>query len=558
MVKQRQRLGELLIAARFITVDNLEDALIKQQSTGEKLGQILVKEGFLTEEQLMPILAKQLSVPYIPLAQRDLDAAIVRFIPWSLVQRYKILAVAKTGNRLTVVMTDPSNLLALEDVHLATGFEISPAIASEKEILQAIHQVFGVKDLVNQAVKDLKAEEAQPIPKVQAASDAPIVAIVASLLKQAVREEASDIHIETLADKVRVRYRIDGILKEVLSFPLSMQAPLIARLKIMSNMDIAEKRRPQDGRIQMNEAGRSIDLRLATLPTIKGEKIVIRILDQAAVPLPLEKLGLSQQNLQKYERLYRQSHGLLLMTGPTGSGKTTTLYATLQILNQPEENLVTIENPVEYHLPGVNQVQVNEKVGITFATGLRAILRQDPNIIMVGEIRDKETANIAVRAALTGHLVFSTLHASSAVGAVTRLLDMGIDPFLVTASLIGIVAQRLVRRLCPVCKEPFSLLPHSPEVEFLKNLGEVDRNFFKSRGCPHCGRSSYRGRLAIQEILPFSRTIREAISRGVSVDELSEIAGQEGFISIKKDGVCKAKQGITTIAEVMRAVRSEL
>ena len=454
-------------------------------------------------------------------------------------------------------MVDPTNLFAIDDVNMITGCNVNPVIAAERDIVRAINQAYGIRDLVDKDVNRQRPEDIT-LSDMETTEDAPVVSIVNSLISQAVKERASDIHIEPLERYIRVRLRIDGVLREVVTFPRTTHAAIVSRIKIMGEMDIAEKRLPQDGRSQTIEQGREIDLRISTAPTILGEKVVIRVLDKQAVVLDVGAIGFSSDNLAQYRMLYAQSYGMVLVTGPTGSGKTTTLYATLTELNTPVKNLITVEDPVEYRLDGINQIQVNQKAGLTFANGLRSILRQDPNVVMVGEIRDLETAQIAVRAALTGQLVFSTLHTNDAAGAVTRLIDMGIEPFLVASSVLGVVAQRLVRLICPDCKIAYNPEPDSFERTFLELKPDDKVQLFKGSGCQHCGQTGYRGRMAIHEVMTITGALRELIENKVSSEEIAAMAKREGMITMRMDGIAKAYQGLTTVAEVMRVAFSSV
>lgn len=560
--KKRLRLGELLVNDGQITNEQLEKALGVQRKSGERLGKTIVNMGFISEEKIIQVLERQLNIERVNLTQYPVDRDAVLLIPAALAERHQVLPIRKAGKRLILAMSDPSNFFAIDDVRMVTGFDVQPVIAAESDLQRAIGNAYGVRDIVERAVSKLQAEELTASAEIQTADDAPVISIVNGLISQAVKDRASDIHIEPLERMVRVRFRVDGVLREIITFPRTTQNAIISRIKIMADMDIAEKRLPQDGRIKTQEKGRDIDLRVSTLPTVLGEKVVLRILDRSAVVLDISSLGFSDLNQQRYQHMYQQSNGMILMTGPTGSGKTTTLYSTLVEINSTEKNIITIEDPVEYMLTGVNQILVNPKSGLTFASGLRSILRQDPNIIMVGEIRDGETADIAVRAALTGHLVFSTLHTNDAAGAISRLVDMGVEPFLVASSLLGVVAQRLVRIICPNCKESFIPENGSPEKLFLESclknspsLQKLVKNeetlLYHGKGCERCNKG-YRGRMTINEVMPLSAAVQEAIIQRSSVREILRIAAEEGMILMREDGLMKALQGFTTVAEVMR------
>lgn len=550
MLIKRKRLGDLLVEVGLLTMEQLEKALGVQKKTGDRIGNILINLGYVTETSMIEVLEFQLGVPHINLSNLTINQEVAASITLALAERYQIIPIEKKGKKIKLAMADPTNFYAIDDVRRVTGCEIEPLIAAEREIMQAIHQSYGVKDIVEKAVNKMQLEDV--IIDTNTVDDAPVISIVNSLISQAVKDQASDIHIEPLDKSLRVRFRIDGILREVVTFPKALHATLLSRIKIMSEMDISERRLPQDGRIKTTESGGEIDIRVSTLPTILGEKVVLRILDKSTVMLDMNGLGLSEQNFSLYRNLYAKSYGMVLVTGPTGSGKTTTLYSTLSEINAPGKNIITVEDPVEYRLDGVNQVQVNHKAGLDFANGLRSILRQDPNIIMVGEIRDVETAEIAIRAALTGHLVFSTLHTNDAAGAIARLVDMGVAPFLVASSVLGVVAQRLVRVICPQCMEQYSPPPDSLERIFLGTAPDEELTLYRGKGCPLCGHTGYKGRMAIHEVIPVSSAVREAINHRVSSDGLNDIAIREGMVTLRQDGIAKACSGLTTIAEVMR------
>ncbi|MDR3559851.1 MAG: type II secretion system ATPase GspE [Negativicutes bacterium] len=557
MVKSRKRLGALLREAGLLTQEQLDKALSVQKNTGERLGKTLINLGYVTEESMIEALEFQLGIPHVDLNSMTITREIITIIPAALAERYQVVPLRKEGKRLTVAMVDPTNFYAIDDIRMVTGLEIEPVIAAERDIVRTISQMYGVREAVEKAASRIRQDES-PLAEIQTNDDAPAVSIVNSLINQAIKERASDIHIEPQDKAVRVRFRIDGVLREIVTFPRHTHPAIISRVKIMSEMDIAEKRLPQDGRIKVIEGGREIDIRVSSLPTILGEKVVLRILDKSAVILDIKGLGFSAENLTKYQKVFNQSYGMILVTGPTGSGKTTTLYSTLTLLNAPGQNIITVEDPVEYRLDGVNQVQVNYKAGLTFANGLRSILRQDPNIVMVGEIRDGETADIAIRAALTGHLVLSTLHTNDAVGAMTRLIDMGIEPFLVASSVLGVMAQRLVRLICPECKQQFTPAPDSPERLFLGSAAREDIVLYRGTGCRRCAQTGYRGRMAIHEVMPLTPELRELINRRASSAQLAEVANRQGMRTMREDGVQKALAGLTTVEEIMRVAYSEV
>lgn len=554
---KRKRLGELLLENNLITRQQLEKALDIQKKNGTRLGKVLSDLNFVSEKAMIEVLEFQLGIPHIDLSAISIKPAVAALIPVTLAERHQVMPVKLASNKITLAMADPTNFYAIDDIRMATSFDVEPVIATEKDILQAIRKCYGVQDLVQKAVNKMRPEDMSLTAELQTADDAPIIGLVNSLMNQAIKDLASDIHFEPQDKTLRVRFRIDGMLREVGSFPRDIHPAIVARIKIISDMDIAEKRVPQDGRIKMKEAGRDVDVRVSTLPTIMGEKVVMRLLDQNAIILNIRKLGFSSEHLNKYHRLYSQSYGMVLVTGPTGSGKTTTLYSTLAEVNSPNKNIITLEDPVEYRLSGINQVQVNTKAGLTFASGLRSILRQDPNIVLVGEIRDSETADIAIRAALTGHLVFSTLHTNDAAGTITRLLDMDVEPFLVASSVLGVVAQRLVRLICPECKKSYTPTPESLERLFLTVEPDVPITLYRGSGCARCNHTGYRGRMAIHEVMPITSQIREAINRRASSDEISSIAIIQGMTTMCQDGIQKALAGLTDISEVMRVAYAE-
>ena len=553
-MNRKMKLGELLINAGAITGKQLEHALSEQKSNGKRLGETLISLGYVTERQMLHALEEQLGIPFMHLTDVNIQEDALKAVPLFLAERYNIIPVRKDGNRIMVAMTDPTNFYAIDDVRMVSGLEVNPVLAEGKDITLAISNNYGVKGRVQDAVNKLADEEVTATIRDLADSteNAPIVSIVNSLIEQAVQDKASDIHVEPAEDKVRVRFRVDGVLREVITFPKSTQAAILSRIKIMAEMDIAEKRLPQDGRIKITKNGREIDIRVSTLPTILGEKVVMRILDKAAVDIRLDDLALSPENRKMYERMYKSAYGMILVTGPTGSGKSTTLYSTLMEINSVTKNIITVEDPVEYRIPGVNQVTVNNKAGLTFASGLRTILRQDPNIIMVGEVRDRETAEITINAALTGHLVFSTLHTNDAPGAVTRLLDMGVEPFLIVSSLRGVVAQRLVRKICPECGKEYTPEPHSNERIYLGVGPEEPLTLRKGEGCPLCNFTGYKGRMAIHEIMPILPEMKELIMRHAPDAEIFAASRRSGAKTIKEDGIAKVLAGKTTVEELLR------
>lgn len=565
-------IGELLIDGGFITDRQLQKAKDKVGASNEPLQKILVSMGYVSEKDITEVIGQQMGVDFVDLENMELDADMARSIPEHLAQRYKVIPVGQKGNRLTLAMVDPLNVIAIDDIRLITGFDIEPVIATEEAIEKTINRQFGVTDLaeVQETVKDISATDFGPVEVEEEmeeeialdklkemVDEAPIVRVVNLIISQAISDGASDIHIEPEAKQVRVRYRVDGVLHDVMSPPKHIQAPMISRIKIMANLDIAERRVPQDGKIHLKHDNREFDLRVSTVPTINGEKVVMRILDKSSVLLGLNKLGFYQDTQQVFETIVEKPYGMILVTGPTGSGKSTTLYSCLNKLNTEAVNIMTVEDPAEYQLVGINQVQINEKAGLTFASALRSFLRQDPDIIMVGEIRDTETAKIAVEAALTGHLVLSTLHTNDSAGAVTRLVEMGVEPFLCASSVIGVLAQRLARKICPNCKESYT-----PPMESIKQFGlaaftDADINFYRGRGCDHCKQTGYRGRMGIFEILMISDRIRGMVLQNCSAAEVKQTAIEEGMKTMQEDGLRKVLDGHTTIEECLRVVYVE-
>ncbi len=547
----RRRIGDLLFEAGFLTTEQLEAALEIQKRTRERLGDILIDRGFITEKQLIEALEFQLGVPHVSLARQKLDPAILALVPEALAARHLVLPLRKERNKLIVAMADPLDYYAIDDLRMSTGFQIEPAIAAKDEIRLFIERVYSMKGSLEVAAQAASVADPQEIAEPELVNDdSPVVRLVNQILAQSVKLRASDVHFDPAADGLRVRLRIDGTMRTEQTLPKHMQSVVSARLKIMANLNIAEHRLPQDGRFRFSILGHDVDVRVATLPTVYGEKIVLRVLDQSAGLQKIGQLGFTADNMQMFRAMLTTPNGLLLITGPTGSGKTSTLYAGLAERSTPEVNVIAIEDPVEYQLAGVNQVPVNVGAGLTFAKGLRSILRQDPDVIMVGEIRDQETAEIATRAALTGHLVLSTLHTNDAVATIARLVDMGIEPFLVASSLIGVIAQRLVRTVCQECAHAYS--PAPVEQELLAAHGVESDRFVAGRGCSVCGNTGYRGRIAIHEILRMDDHLRQMILHGATETEIRERLEATGFRTLMRDGLQKAGDGRTSLAEVIR------
>jgi type IV pilus assembly protein PilB len=548
MRQVRKRLGDLLIEAGIITPEQLQTAL-EEKAPNQKIGDVLLQRGYITDQQLAEVLERQLGIPHINLLQYPFDTNLFSLVSKETAKRNLIIPLKKEGNKLYVAMVDPMDFIVIDDLRLATGFQIETAIATREDIIRAINKYYNVDEGLEELFDDLPSNQSGQDDDVTNL-DSPIVRLVNQLLTNAVVQKASDIHIDPQETKIVVRYRVDGVLRVERVLPRHMQSVLTARIKIMSNLDITEHRIPQDGRIKMNLDFHPIDLRISTLPTVYGEKIVMRILDMGAALNDLNKIGFNTLNYKRFTDMIEQPTGIVLITGPTGSGKSSTLYAALNKLNSEEVNIITIEDPVEYQLEGINQIQVNTNVGMTFAAGLRSILRQDPNIIMVGEIRDKETAETAVRASLTGHLVLSTLHTNDSLGTVTRLIDMGVEPFLIASSLTGIVAQRLVRKVCRVCAEEQE--PSQREKEIFARRGlKIDR-IVRGKGCPSCNMTGYKGRVALHEVLVINDDMRRIIMNDDSFQRLKDQAIKNKTIFLIDDGLLKVKQGLTTTEEVLR------
>ena len=553
-------LGALLMREGLLTEAQLDAALNDQSRSGKQLGRILIELGTISETDLVRTLAKQVGLEYFDLANATIDSSAVSLVSEAVARRYQAVAVGWEDEKLIVAMADPSNVFALDDIRAITGREVKTVVASPTELAATIDRYFRVDaevDTVAQAAADEYSENEDLSSVSEVIEDAPIVKFVNLLITQAVNDRASDIHVEPTEHDLRIRFRIDGVLHEVMRSPRSIQAGVISRLKVMAEINIAERRIPQDGRISLKVGGRSVDLRVATLPIVHGEKVVMRILDKGQALLRLEDLGFLPETLERFSTAYRKPYGTILVTGPTGSGKSTTLYATLNILNESHRNIITVEDPVEYRLAGINQVQVHPKAGLTFASALRSILRADPDVILVGEVRDRETAVIAIEAALTGHLVLTTLHTNNAASTPMRLVEMGVEPFLVTSAIDCVVAQRLARRLCDHCKEPYQ--PTEAElVEAGWSPDELPGNDWpilqKPMGCSSCGKTGYRGRFAIHEVLLLSEEMERMIIERRSTEDLAKLAVMEGMITLKKDGLRKVALGLTSLEEIFRVV----
>lgn len=549
----RKRLGDLLIEEGLITEEQLKAALIGKDSN-QKLGEALVQKGYLTEQQLIEVLEFQLGIPHISLFHYPFDTNLFSLVSKETARRSLIIPLMKDGNKLYIAMADPMDFIVIDDLRLSTGFQIEAAIATKDDILRAITKYYDVDDGLDELLEELPQSEKGRNDDVTD-QDSPIVKLVNQILTNAVIQKASDIHIDPQETKMVVRYRVDGVLRVDRVLPRHMQSVLTARIKIMSNLDITEHRIPLDGRIKLNLDFYPIDLRVSTLPTVYGEKIVMRLLDMGSTLNDISKLGFNSLNFKRFSEMIENPTGIVLITGPTGSGKSSTLYAALNKLNSEAVNIITIEDPVEYQLEGINQIQVNQNVGMTFAAGLRSILRQDPNIIMVGEIRDKETAEVAIRASLTGHLVLSTLHTNDSIGTVTRLIDMGVEPFLVASSLSGVISQRLVRKVCRDCAEVHE--PSKREIEIFAKRGMKIDKITRGKGCSFCNMTGYKGRIALHEVLVINDEIQRLIMNGESFQKLKELAKKNKTIFLIDDGLLKVKQGLTTTEEVLRVATLE-
>ena len=571
MTERRQgslsRLGDRLVTEKLITTEQLQRALAEQKGSADKLGTILVRLGFITEDSLVSFLSKQYSIPAITVAQVDPDPDVLKLVPEQIAKKHSVLPIKRMGNTLTLAMADPTNVFALDDVGFMTGLQIQPVVASEAAIRKAFERLYETGASVTDMMTELEeadtdvevvegGEEAFTKADIfdlkESADEAPVVRLINMILTDAIRRGASDIHLEPYEKVFRVRFRIDGVLHEIMTPPKRLEAALTSRVKIMATLDIAERRLPQDGRIKLRYHQREIDFRVSTLPTIFGEKTVMRILDKDALQLDLSALGFDPWSMEQFTKAIHSPYGMILITGPTGSGKTTTLYSAIHTINSPDINIMTAEDPVEYNLKGVNQVQVNDEIGRTFAACLRSFLRQDPDVILVGETRDLETAQIGIRAALTGHLVLSTLHTNDCPSTPARLLDMGIPPFLVSSSLQLILAQRLGRRVCRDCKEPYeasedSLVPYG---HVSQGLGNV--TLYKGKGCQTCNFTGMKGRVAIYEVMPISNEIRDLILRNATTNEILEAASSQGMKTLRQNALQKVIDGVTTVEEVLR------
>ena len=556
--RKSKQLGQILIELGFITPDQLEVALEEHRKTPKSLGRVLIDMGMIKEGDLVRALAEQVGLEFVDLAEHPVDPTATALLPEALARRYRALPIGERDGKLLVAMSDPANVYALDDIRTITGRDVTPVVATANDVERAIQKYAGMDSQV-EAMASLTAEtDEQTDEELEAAlEDAPIVKLVNAIMTQAVGDRASDVHIEPAESNVRIRFRVDGVLHEPMPpAPKAVQGGLISRLKVMADLNIAEKRLPQDGRISMKVGGRQLDLRMATLPTVYGEKVVIRVLDKSNALLKLEDLGFLQRSYERYALSFKKPYGAILVTGPTGSGKSTSMYSTLNILNEVDKNIITVEDPVEYRLPGVNQIQVNNKAGLTFASALRSILRADPDIVLIGEIRDKETATIAIEAALTGHLVLSSLHTNDAASAITRLVEMDVETFLVASAIDCVVAQRLARKLCERCK-----VPYQPEQAELEEAGYPEwlwpeiTELHRHAGCPACANTGYRGRFGLYEVMPMSEEIERLTVERASAEAIKAVAIQQGMITLREDGLEKCRMGMTSLEEVARVVK---
>ncbi len=561
-------LGQLLLWNNIITQEQLEEALKEQKKTNKKLGSILIEKGFVKEDVLNEFLSKQYGVESINLSKVTIQKEAIEKIPAQLAKKYTLIPIAIKDNKLEVAISDPTNILAFDDLRFITGLNIQPYLSNESSIIKAIDKYYGtskeldtIMDSLNEyettldIIPDEEIEESIKNLE-EESSEEPIIKLANTILLKSIKSQASDIHLEPYENDLRVRYRVDGKLMEFMKLSKSIAPAITSRFKIMAKLNIAEKRLPQDGRIRIKTGGKDIDLRVSTLPTVYGEKTVMRILDRSSVKVNLNDLGFEAADLEKYTKAIAAPYGMVLVTGPTGSGKTTTLYASLNRINKEDVNIMTAEDPVEYNIEGINQVHIKEEIGLTFAEALRSFLRQDPDVIMVGEIRDTETAEISIRSALTGHLVFSTVHTNDAPSTIMRLADMGIEKYLIASSLVLILAQRLVRRICPHCKAKIDVPPNAlEEIGFNKEEAKTI-SVYKGKGCEYCNNTGYKGRIAIYEVMPISDKIKEMILHEASVNEIKQQAIREGMSTLRMSGLKKIKEGVTTIEEVMNATFS--
>ena len=562
MSSLKERLTEILIENKVLTEAQLKKALKIQKQKGGLVKDILVELGFVNEKDLMAALSQGLGIPPITLSRFRIDPEILKLISRDIAKKYKIVPVSKVGNMLTVATADPLNVFVMDDLRAVTGLEVGTIIASQKEVQDVIDQHYGeyTQEAIVELMEDMKSADLKIITEgeikevdssqlLKLVEEAPVVKLTNAIMENGIKAKASDILIEPMEKLLRVRYRVDGVLREIESLPRNMSESIVSRIKVMSQLNIAERRLPQDGRFKLVISNGEVDFRVSVLPSARGEKVALRVLDKSQAMLDVEKLGFEERTTKVLKKCVSRPHGMVLVCGPTGSGKTTTLYSLLKHVHNPDKNLITVEDPVEYQIQGVNQVTVRSEVGLTFTGALRSILRQDPDVIMIGEIRDFETVDIAIKSALTGHLVLSTLHTTTACGSLVRLVNMGVEPFLISASLIAIVAQRLVRKLCPKCKEK-----HDPGETIISNLGieEKKKVFYRPKGCERCFNTGYSGRLGICEILTMSPSIRNMILKKAMESDIKNMARKEGMWTLRQDGLARAMEGLTSLEEILR------
>ena len=557
--RKNKKIGEFLLELGLITNEQLKEALKVQKVVGKKLGEILNNEGIVSEYQIIEALELQLAMQYVDISKFFINLEATKLIDETLARRYTLIPISKTETTLVVAMADPTNIFAIDDIRMSTKLNIKPVISTKGHILNAIDQYYGTENAKkalkefeqNDGIKQLEVLDQEELDEI---NNAPVVKLVNSIIGQSVKQKVSDIHIEPFEKYIRIRFRVDGDLQEIMKPSKSVHSAILSRIKIMAKMNIVEKRVPQDGRIEMTVDGRSIDMRVSIIPTIHGEKAVIRILDSESFMLTKKELGFTEENLKKFDDVIKNSNGIVLVTGPTGSGKSTTLYTVLRELSDPRKNIITIEEPVEFQIEGINQVNVNSKVGMTFANALRSILRQDPDVIMVGEIRDEETAQIAIRAAITGHLVLSTMHTNDTSSTVARLMDIGIESYLVSSSLKGVVAQRLVKRMCQNCKMSYKANIEEKKILFIDEYENI--TIHKGKGCNTCNSTGYKGRIAIHEVLIVDSEIKKLIDKNATTDEIREEVRKQGMKSLRDSCVQLVIEGITTVEELIRVAYS--
>ncbi|MFW5872924.1 MAG: type II secretion system ATPase GspE, partial [bacterium] len=568
IVKEKGITGEflldVLINKKIIKGDDIAEIRKKQREKGTSIQAIILQMGIIKKTEMMELLSREIGIPYIDLDGKTYDPSVVAMIPEDISRKHHLVTIGKKNDKLIVAMSNPLDVYTQDEMKIRTGYEIEPYLAFSDDISKVLDSVFGITENWDEMMSEIdslpvsaveeETEDTEISRSVSESNEGPIISLVNLIMIRAIKEGASDIHIEPYGDKsLKVRYRIDGVLHEIMSPPRRLHMAIISRIKIMSNMNIAERRLPQDGRIKVQVHGREVNFRVSTIPAVNGESAVLRILDPSQIMLDLKSIGFSKYNREKYQELIEKPNGILLVTGPTGSGKSTTLYATLNILNSTEKKIMTIEDPVEYRLDGINQLQAKPKIGLTFASGLRSFLRQDPDIMLVGEIRDRETAEIAIQSALTGHLVLSTLHTNDAPSSIVRLVDMGIEPFLISSSVMGVIAQRLVRKICPYCKKEIPVNDEIKKIMEEFNIDPSEMKLFHGEGCQHCKGTGYKGRTAIFELMVINDSIREMIYKNATLSEIRETAiKKNGMVTLKEDGLNNIIQGVTTIEEVLR------